>query len=42
MKRYLAANSKHLGGEFYLATESAIEQAWRLGHAAAKANGRKN
>lgn len=41
MKRYLAANAKHLDGEFYLASDSQIEEAWRLGNAAAQAFGKE-
>jgi hypothetical protein len=36
MKNHLAGCAKWLGGEFYLATESQIEEAWQLGHAASK------
>ena len=36
MKRHLAKAAKHLGGEFYLATGSEIDEAWRLGNDAAR------
>jgi hypothetical protein len=36
MKRHLAIKAKHLGGEFYLASEAEIEKAWKLGHDAAR------
>jgi len=36
MKRYLAASGEHLEGEFYLADDAHIDQAWRLGVAAAE------
>jgi hypothetical protein len=42
MKQHLTVHAEHLGGEFYLATEAVIDKAWRLGHVAAKAFGRKN
>lgn len=35
MKKHLAQNSEWLGGEFYLASESDIESAWKLGQEAA-------
>jgi hypothetical protein len=41
MKRHLAVKAKHLGAEFYLATETEIEKAWKLGHDAARTFGRK-
>lgn len=39
MKRYLAGCATHLDGEFYLASDVQIEEAWRLGNAAAQAFG---
>jgi hypothetical protein len=33
MKTYLAECACHLGGEFYLASKSQIDEAWRRGHA---------
>lgn len=39
MKRHLAVHAEHLGGEFYLASDGQIEEAWRLGIAAAQAFG---
>lgn len=41
MKVYLAKVGKHLGGEFYLASEADIDKAWRLGVAAAQAFGQE-
>lgn len=38
MKRHLAACATHLDGEFYLASEADIDDAWRLGVAAAQAS----
>lgn len=35
MKLYLAENSKHLGGEFYLANKNVIDAAWNEGRDAA-------
>lgn len=35
MKRYLAGCARHLDGEFYLASDEQIDEAWRLGVAAA-------
>lgn len=37
MKQHLAKHSEWLGGEFYLATEAAIETAWQAGREAAEA-----
>jgi hypothetical protein len=37
MKRYLAAKASHLDGEFYLASDDQINEAWRLGVATAQA-----
>lgn len=39
MKHYLAANATHLDGEFYLAGDAQIDEAWQLGVAAAQAFG---
>lgn len=36
MKRFLASNAEWLGGEFYLASEGQIEEAWQLGFRASK------
>lgn len=36
MKVFLAAHAEHLDGEFYLASEVQIDEAWRLGTAAAQ------
>ena len=41
MKRSLAAQATHLDGEFYLASDEQINEAWRLGVAAAQAFGGK-
>lgn len=41
MKQYLKESAKWLGGEFYLASESVIEKAWRLGQAALKSSERR-
>lgn len=35
MKRYLAQNAEWLGGEFYLAQTTEINEAWQVGHEAA-------
>lgn len=37
MKKHLAGCARHLDGEFYLASDDQIEEAWRLGLAAAHA-----
>ncbi|MCG8623036.1 MAG: hypothetical protein MJE68_13705 [Proteobacteria bacterium] len=37
MKIYLAENATHLGGEFYLASDSVINEAWQKGKDAASA-----
>lgn len=42
MKRYLAGCARHLDGEFYLASNEQIEQAWRLGVAAAEAASKRH
>lgn len=39
MKLHLASHAEHLEGEFYLASEERINEAWRLGVAAARAIG---
>lgn len=36
MKKFLSKNSKHLGGEFYLATEEVIAKVWVIGRDAAR------
>jgi hypothetical protein len=41
MKRVLAANADHLEGEFYLASDEQIDEAWRRGVAAAQAFGQE-
>lgn len=41
MKARLAKTDGHLGGEFYLATTAEIDEAWRLGQAAARAFGQE-
>lgn len=41
MKKHLAHAGQHLGGEFYLATRADINEAWRLGLAAASAFGQE-
>jgi hypothetical protein len=38
MKRFLASCAEHLEGEFYLASDEQISEAWQLGVAAAKAS----
>ena len=39
MKKFLRKNAKHLGGEFYLATEDAVFRAWMIGRKAALCSG---
>ena len=39
MKKYLASCANWLGGEFYLASEDQINEAWQLGHAVANSCG---
>jgi hypothetical protein len=39
MKKFLAVHGDHLDGEFYLAHEADIDEAWRLGVAVAQAFG---
>lgn len=41
MKKRLAESAEWLGGEFYLATEAEIDEAWQIGHSAARAFKRK-
>lgn len=38
MKRYMAKAADWLGGEFYLASEAVMDEAWRLGKAAAQSH----
>lgn len=38
MKQYLAATSRHLGGEFYLVTSAQIDEAWERGTDAARSS----
>ena len=42
MKRFLGANAKWLGGEFYLASEDQVEEAWRVGNEAALSSGEES
>jgi hypothetical protein len=39
MKKHLASCAQWLGGEFYLASEAQINEAWQLGHAVANSCG---
>jgi hypothetical protein len=40
IKKHLAGCAEWLGGEFYLAAEAQIDEAWQLGHSAAQAFGK--